>query len=111
MAAVPDLDLARIAAYCDKKVPARFKDEVRVEYEVRGKSVTIFECRPPWHPNLTEWSRMRIAQLRYDPDDHLWTLYCADRNGRWHRYYDYTKGTVEKVLDEITADPTGIFWG
>jgi hypothetical protein len=35
----------------------------------RGKSVTIFDCRAPWHLNLTDWSRVPIAQLRYDPAD------------------------------------------
>ena len=36
-----------------------------------------------------------VAQLRFDPTDRRWVLYCADRNGRWHNY----------------GDPTGIFWG
>jgi hypothetical protein len=52
--AVPDLDLARIRQFCDRRVPPHLRDEVRVEADVRGKSVTIFDCRPPWHPNLTE---------------------------------------------------------
>jgi Protein of unknown function (DUF3024) len=108
---VPDLDLARIAHYCDNKVPARVRDKVRVEMKARGRSVTIFECRPPWHPNLTDWSKVSVAQLRYDPASHLWTLYCADRNSRWHLYFDTDPGTVDELLKEIEADPTGIFWG
>ena len=78
---------------------------------MRGKSVTIFDCRPPWHPNLTEWSRVPVAQLRYDPDSHLWTLYWADRNSRWHRYDDTEPGTADDLLNEIDEDPTCIFWG
>ncbi len=35
----------------------------------------------------------------------------ADRNGRWHRYDDLEPGPVGKVLNEIEADPTCIFWG
>jgi hypothetical protein len=41
-----------------------------------------------------------VAQLRYDTADHLWPLYCADRNGRWHRYYDTDPGTIEEMLDQ-----------
>ena len=61
----PATDLARIRKYCQSRVPARLHDQVRTEATVRGGSVTIFDCRPPWHANLTEWSKVRVAQLRY----------------------------------------------
>jgi hypothetical protein len=111
MPAVPELDLARIHQFCDGRVPAHLRDEARVEADVRGKSVTIFDCRSPWHPNLTHWSRVPVAQLRYDPASHLWTLYWTDRNSRWHRYDDIDPGTADELLDEINQDPTCIFWG
>jgi hypothetical protein len=109
--AVPDLDLARIRQFCDGRIPAHLRDEARVEAGVRGKTVTIFDCRPPWHPTLTDWSRVPVAQLRYSPASHAWTLYWADRNSRWHRYDDIDPGTADELLDEINQDPTSIFWG
>ena len=54
---------------------------------------------------------MPVAQLRYDPDAGRWTLYCADRNSRWHHYDPIEPGTVTELLAEIEQDPTGIFWG
>lgn len=54
---------------------------------------------------------MRVAQLRYSASTHHWSLYWADRNGRWHRYPGLQPGTVGEMLEEIEADPTGIFWG
>jgi hypothetical protein len=108
---VPDLDLARIRQFCDRRVPAHLRDEARVEADTRGKSVTIFDCRPPWHPNLADWSRSPIAQLRYNPESHAWTLYWADRNSRWHRYEDLDPGPIDALLNEINDDPTCIFWG
>jgi hypothetical protein len=109
--AVPDLDLARIRQFCERRVPSHLRDELRVEADVRGRSVTIVECRPPWHPNLTAWSRMRIAQLRYNGTGYLWRLYWADRNGRWHPYDLIDPGSVDELLAEIDDDPTCIFWG
>jgi hypothetical protein len=109
--AVPDLDLTRIRQFCESRVPARLRNEVRIEADVRGESVTIYDCRPSWHPNLTDWSRLPVAQLRYNADSHLWTLYWADRNSRWHRYDDLEPGTTDQLLDEIDEDPTCIFWG
>lgn len=42
---IPELDLARIQRYCDGRVPARLLDQIRIELEVRGRSVTILERR------------------------------------------------------------------
>jgi hypothetical protein len=111
VAAVPDLDVARIHQFCDSRVPAHLRTETRVEADVRGRSVTIYDCRPPWHPDLTGWSRVPVAQLRYDTATTVWTLYWADRNSRWHRYDDLEPGTVDELLHEIDDDPTCIFWG
>ena len=84
---------------------------MRIEAAVRGSSVTIFDCRPPWHPDLAEWSQVRVAQLRHDPGTHLWSLYWADRNGRWHRYDDLPPCAISQALEEIERDPAAIFWG
>ncbi|TAJ17193.1 MAG: DUF3024 domain-containing protein [Dehalococcoidia bacterium] len=111
MAAVRDLDLARIRAYCAQRLPAQHRGEARVEATVRGRSVTIFDCRPPWQANLTEWSRVPVAQLRFDLVEERWTLYWADRNSRWHLYDDIEPGTVTELLAEIDRDPINIFWG
>ncbi|GAC1532126.1 MAG: DUF3024 domain-containing protein [Acidimicrobiales bacterium] len=109
---VPDTDLARIRAYCNAKIPSHLRGEARVEADVRGNSVTIFDCRPPWHDRLTEWSRVPVTQLRYKPATKGWTLYWADRNGRWHRYEDLDADQpAQALLDEVEADPTCIFWG
>ena len=60
------------------QVPARLRDQVRIEATVRGSSVTILECRPLWQGNLTEWFKVRVAQLRYSASMHDWSLYWAD---------------------------------
>lgn len=91
-------------------MPADLREELRIEADVRGQRVTIFDCRPPWHPGLTGWARTPIAQLRYGTKER-WTLYCADRHGRWHRYNLLEPGPAQSLLDEIDDDPTGIFWG
>ena len=85
MADVPETAVAAVRRYWDDKIPAALRNELRVEYTVRGKSITIYECRPPWDATADdEWTRQPVAQLRYDPTDHNWHLYCADRNSRSH---------------------------
>jgi hypothetical protein len=111
MAAVPDLDRRKIKKFCEEMTPPEFRDRMRVEAGVRGKSVTIFEGRPPWDGKDTEWTRVPIGQLRFDPDTALWTLFWSDRNDRWHLYDLIGRGTVGMLLAEIEHDPTCIFWG
>ncbi len=110
---LPENALEAVRRYCDTKVPAEHRDKMRVEHGVRGKAITVYECRPPWQPELgPDWTRHPVAQLRYDAQDHHWRLYCADRNGRWH-YYDMSAPTadISNLISEIDQDPTGIFWG
>ena len=102
----------KVGEFCTKRVPADVLDKLNISYKMRGDSVTIFENRAPWRPEMKEWTSMAIAQMRYDNKTGEWTLYCADRNDKWHEHMDIepTKN-IEKILKEITADPTGIFWG
>ena len=40
-----------------------------------------------------------------------WALYWRNRNERWFRYPDVDPSKdIRSLLDEIDADPTGIFW-
>lgn len=85
---------------------------MKLSYKFRGNSVTIFENRPPWWEGMTEWTSLPVAQMRYDEKTGKWMLYCADRNSRWHEYWDIepTKN-IEILLKESDEDPTGIFKG
>ena len=45
---------------------AQVRDKVSVQHQVRGRTMTIVERRPPWSPTVgPEWTTMPIAQLRY----------------------------------------------
>jgi hypothetical protein len=53
---------------------------------------------------------VKVAQLRYDHGS--WTLYGADRNGRWRPYSDLDPWPrLDDLLAEIDRDPAGAFWG
>ena len=110
--AAPELAVAKIKRFCHEHTPAEFRNEMRLEVEVRATPVTIEECRPLFHGQPGEWTRMKIAQLRFDSGNKTWALYWADRNSRWHRYDDLEATDVlDAVLAEIDEDPTCIFFG
>lgn len=113
---VPDLHLRQIARWCDRRVPAGLREELRVEYRLRGHNVTIVECRPPFLEELgPDWTELRVAQLRYlppPPTGGQWTLYWADRNDRWHPLPDLPPASGPgPLLATIDANPHGVFWG
>jgi Protein of unknown function (DUF3024) len=100
-----------VGRYCEERVPSHLRDKLRIEYEIRGNSVTIVERRPPWSPELPpEWSRLGVAQLRFE--EAKWVLYWSDRNGKWHLYDLFDpKPDLSAALAEVDDDPTAIFWG
>jgi hypothetical protein len=86
----------------------RFASNARVA----GNTITIFERCAPWNPALPDWTSLKVAQLRFDPALGRWSLYCRDGNERWWAYEGIgTSASVDPLLAEIDADPTGIFWG
>jgi len=102
----------KIEEFCKKRIPEPVQEQVKLSYKFRGNSVTIFENRPPWGKGMTEGTSVPVAQIRYDEKKGEWTLYCADRNNKWHEYYDIDPSKdINILLKEIDEDPTGIFWG
>lgn len=94
-------------------MPAQARAQIRYEVEVRARSVTIVERRAPWRGDQNDaWTSLPIARFGYSASRREWTLYWRDRNLRFHRYERMAPvPDVSALLSEVTADPTGIFWG
>jgi hypothetical protein len=99
------------SAYCEAKVPHHVSDRFRVEFEIRGQEVKLFESRPFWE-DRSKWVSHKIARFRKESGTNLWHLYYAGRNGRWHIFEPFPSETdIEKLLAEVEKDSSGIFWG
>ena len=110
---VPELDANRVRRWAHDKTPQEFREDMRVEIDETPRGLTILECRPPWSELMSsEWTRAPIARLTYSKQGGEWTLYYADRNDRFQRYWECEPSVhVADLLEEIDADPTCIFWG
>jgi len=101
----------KLGAYCEGKIPPHLRHKIQIGFKIRGNSVTLIEERPYFY-DPSQWSKSVVAQFRLNPDDQLWTLYCADRNSRWHLYSrSVPTKNINTLLHWVEADPTGIFWG
>ncbi len=112
MPAAPEPAIRKIADWCEARVPAHLKDQMRVELRSRGPAITIIERRPPWSPDAgPHWSVQPIAQLRYDPLGQ-WTLHWVDGSDRWHAV-DQVPPAADpaELLTVIDRNPDGVFWG
>ncbi len=94
-------------------MPEHAQHQVRVECQVAARHLTIVERREPWRKEPgSEWISFPIARLRYSAADKSWTLYCRDRNIRFHLYDQLASSNrVDDLLTEIDRDTTCIFWG
>ena len=111
--AIPELNLRRIAAWCDAQTPEDMRHKMLVGAATRGNSVNIIDTREPWSDKVgPEWSRTRIAKLTRDADGD-WYLHAINRNDKLLPYTaDLGAGPGPiQVLEETERDPTGVFWG
>jgi hypothetical protein len=102
---------SKLKLYCATRIPKHLRNEIRVSFKIRGDRIDLFEERAPWDDS-SQWTRLRVAQIRYDPRRSAWLLYCLDRNEKLHAYTILeATADFDEVLAEIDRDPTGIFWG
>jgi hypothetical protein len=99
------------SVYCESKVPLHVSDRFRVEFEIRGMEIKLFESRPN-KLDRSRWVSHKIARFKKKSDLNVWLLYYAGSNGRWRVFEPYPEDKdIEKLLDEVERDPSGCFWG
>ncbi len=112
--AIPELEQARVTralrGFCDK-VPREIRDRLVHDFRIAGSDVELFERRPH-HQERGRYIEHIVAEFRYTATQRSWTLFWADRNGRWHRYENFVdRSNFLDLLQEVEKDPTRIFWG
>jgi len=54
----------QLAAYCQARVPARVRDQVRLGFRIEGHAVELLESRPSFDDPRV-WREEAIAKFRY----------------------------------------------
>jgi hypothetical protein len=101
----------KIQEFCENRIPKGLKNKMKMGYKTEGNKITIIEQRPSFTGEAT-WTQSPVVQIRYNQKKENWTIYSRDRNQKWHLYTEIEpKEIIEEIIEEIEADPTGIFWG
>jgi hypothetical protein len=101
----------KLTGYCDRRIPEDMRHQIRLIYKIARDKVTLIETTP-YFQDPSIWTETPLAQFRFDDKTKKWTLYCSDRNARWH-LYDLLEPSVDfdDMLKALDTDRTGIFWG
>lgn len=102
---------SKLEEYCNRRIPPDARHQIKLVYKMMGNKVTLIETRP-YYQDPSVWTENPLAQFRFDLGSNKWSLYCSDRNGRWH-LYDLTKASADfdDMLKALDLDQIGIFWG
>ena len=111
--ALPETVRDAAVRHLDRYRAARDGDERRIEYVIRGDSITLVERRPPWRPMRgAEWTSSNVAQFRFDETARAWSLYWPRHTGQWMEYDGVGPARqIDALLREIDRDPSGVFSG
>lgn len=100
-----------VGELCRKRSPMHLKDQVRLEYSVKGHNVVIVERRPRWN-NPQEWGELPVAKLRFVRAAKQWRLYWQRADLKWHEYPGPSASKeLGELVQEIDADPLACFFG
>lgn len=110
-----DLEMKKIektvGSLCRKRSPANLKDQIRVEYRIKGHDVLIVEIRPRWD-KPEESSEADVALLRFMRTRNQWNLLWKRASGKWGEYIPNPENQdIGVLVAEIDEDPHGCFWG
>lgn len=97
--------------YCENKIPAHLRNQVKVSYEIRGNNVTLYEERP-YYKDPPKWRKSVVAQFRYNPEEKKWAIYWERHTGKWYKYEEAeTSLNLEVLIKIMDEDKFGVFWG
>lgn len=105
---MPEADVAAVCRWADEKAPPEIRDRWYADVEFEDEALTVVECSVIGD----SWLRVETARLEWSSATGRWTLFCFNGDGD-AVLYPYVKPTtqVSRILSEIDADPTCIFWG
>lgn len=97
--------------HIEQRIPSHLRPLIKVVYRTDGCDVKIFESRKQ-NKDCSRWLSVSIAKLSKALPGNCWTLYYADRDGKWVLYDHHSiDSDMEKLFIEIKKDPLGLFWG
>jgi len=95
-------------SYIEIRFPKHVRNQVRLNYKMRGNNVTLVEERIGF--NSDKWVEIDVAQFRLV--EGKWKVYWRDSKKKWHYVEELSEEEdFEKQLKKVDKDNNGYFWG
>ena len=113
--AFSEIELKRIedtvGELCARRSPAHLKDELSLEFRLKGHDVILFERRPAWGRRVGVMDSP-VAKLKFVRTTGKWRVFWQRADLKWHSYQPLpSSGDLGQLLREIDNDPYGCFFG
>jgi len=100
-----------VGTFCDNRVPARARDQLKVGFRIEGQAIFIFESRPRWD-KPSRWLDLDFAKITYVNSRRIWKLYWKRASGKWNQYKPHFESKdLGKLITTINEDQFGCFFG
>ncbi|PRQ10887.1 hypothetical protein C1Y63_09085 [Corynebacterium sp. 13CS0277] len=111
----PKKDLTTVEKWARNLVPKRIQDQLRIEVDHDDDTITVFECRPPWHPTESDtgpWIRQGVAQFHFDWLGGKWALFWFDQDSNLHPCTTVNfSSDIGRLVEYLDSGDNPIFWG
>jgi hypothetical protein len=100
-----------MAPICASHTDPAIDPQIRVGFRLEGPSVILFSSAPSFR-NPQQWLERPVAKFTFVKVSRRWRLFCVFRDLKWRAYEPLPEAPeLERLVDEVRRDPTGIFWG
>ena len=114
--ALSQFEIKRIEKYVGEFVererpPAEIRKDLDLAYRIKDQSFEIYEIRPRFDKRDIK-IETPVAKATYVKSKKRWKLYWRRADLKWHSYQPFPESsTLEEILDVISDDSQGCFWG
>jgi len=100
-----------VGGLCKRRSPVHLKDELSLEYRIKGHDVIVFERRPRWGARVGV-TDSPVARIKYVRTAGEWRLYWQRADLKWHGYEMLSSSRdLAELVKEIDEDPYACFFG
>jgi hypothetical protein len=109
------VELKRIERFvrplCRRRTSTRRVARGRLEYDVTGHRVIVYEARPIWNEPSAAWSRHPVAKLTFVRKSATWYLLWPRTARKWTRYGPLPcSRKLRDLVTQIDLDPHCCFF-
>lgn len=96
-----------LGKYCEKRIYCQDEIKLRLFHIIKGNKAILIESHRD-HEDPEQWTERPVAHFEYKETTEGWSVFGYNWDSK---SLTYLNGPLEKLIQEVDKDPSGIFWG